>query len=188
MSGWGVTHLGVKSHMCQVHAGGRGGRTPWVGVVINTKESTSVLAGHLAHVHKWYSMGDDLASMSPVSTLRARILKRRRLEMDIIEDRKYVVFRREEPMAGADPAAHIYAAGDAIEDAVVIRTQDLFAAAGLQAYAEVIRTGVALLEQSGSVIADPAVLDGLFEVAEYFESRAQEAADRRAMGECKLPG
>lgn len=101
-----------------------------------------------------------------------------------MDDEKYAVFKREAAQ-WTSTGAH-YNAEEALADACVIRTQDLFAAAGLQAYAEVIRTGVALAEQLGGVHRDD--LDRLFEVAEYFEQRASEAADRRANGESKLPG
>lgn len=73
-----------------------------------------------------------------------------------------------------------------LNDAVVIRTQDVFAAAGLSAYAHQIRGFM-------TIISDPAFVDDfhdlpkLEEIANYFESVAQEAEDRLAIGECKLP-
>ena len=70
-----------------------------------------------------------------------------------------------------------------LEDAVVIRTQDIFAAGGLSAYAHNIRAYI-----GGAFHFIPSeMVEQLLEVADYFASVAQEAEDRLNRGECKVP-
>lgn len=95
-----------------------------------------------------------------------------------MSDEKYIVFKRSEwdstescDLAGLTP----------VEDAVVIRTQDVFAAGGLSAYGHSIRSFTSRMkpDEPGRVELDY--------VANYFFDCAQEADDRLARGECKLP-
>lgn len=95
-----------------------------------------------------------------------------------MKDDKYIVFKLGDAQH-TEFGAH-YNAEEALNDAVVIRTQDVFAAGGLYAYAHVID---AFLHHPMS--EDEA--SGLEEVRDYFLSVAQEAEDRLHRGECKVP-
>lgn len=82
-------------------------------------------------------------------------------------DSKYVVFKKadwealQEESPENDPEAFI------LEDAVVIRLQDIFAESALFAYAASIRTSCEILESTiGDV--DQALVDNLNEIADYF--------------------
>ncbi len=72
----------------------------------------------------------------------------------------------------------------ALDDAVVIRTHDVFAAPGLYAYAQNIQTIIELTEADEY---DEGVWEGLHHVRDYIMDRAAEAERRRANGESKLP-
>lgn len=93
-----------------------------------------------------------------------------------MSDEKYIVFKREvwgrfigtRPVEDQPPT---------VDDAVVIRTQDVFAAAGLSAYAHNIECAMMFVYD----------MEELAKVRDYFRSVAQEAEDRLARGECKLP-
>lgn len=91
-----------------------------------------------------------------------------------MKNEKYIVFKREEyefsRTIGIKPIA--------VEDAVVIRTQDIFAAGGLRAYAVQIDLAMQMI---------PGDQGRLPEIRDYFEAVAQEAEDRKARGEARLP-
>lgn len=78
-----------------------------------------------------------------------------------------------------------------VDDAVVIRTQDVFAAGGLSAYEHQIAQGIAVLQQvredQGTSLIAGDTMKKLQEIRAYFAAVAQEAEDRLARGECKLP-
>lgn len=107
-----------------------------------------------------------------------------------MSDEKYITFKRAEYEEWLQverrfqPSALVHASEpEPINDAVVIRTQDIFAAAGLNAYALNIRTYI------GGVVnfMPEEMVDKLLEVADYFAAVAQEAEDRLVRGECKVP-
>lgn len=86
-------------------------------------------------------------------------------------DEKYVVFKREEfqrwyqtvdSAGGTVPMA--------LDDATVIRGQDLFAGPALHAYAASIAIAVKILANT-----DPDLAKSLRDVADYFSERAAEA-------------
>jgi hypothetical protein len=99
-------------------------------------------------------------------------------------DEKYVVFK----IGDCDevrPGMMCYISGEELKDAVVIRTQDVFAAAGLSAYAHSIRAFATVAWMTND--PSPAIYHRLIEIADYFDSVAQEAEDRLGRGECKVP-
>lgn len=93
-----------------------------------------------------------------------------------MRDDKYMVFKRSEMEAWAyDPDAPSFSnAPKALEDAVVIRTQDLFAASGLYAYAHTIMTHIGLMDTTATGYARAGRLR---EIADYFFDRAREAEE-----------
>jgi hypothetical protein len=86
----------------------------------------------------------------------------------LIDPKKYVVFKREE-----------YAESDEIEpldDCVVIRLQDVFAAGALYTYANSIRTTVEILSQRSPLEnRDVTEIEYLNELADYFMEMAAKA-------------
>lgn len=91
-------------------------------------------------------------------------------------DDKYIVFRRPPEGEPMDP--------NPIPDAVVIRTQDIFAGAALHAYSSSIQTVIELLEEMGEpqnrmhgTPLSTEQLVRLHEVRDYFFERALEADD-----------
>jgi len=64
-----------------------------------------------------------------------------------------------------------------LPDAEVIRHQDLFAAPGLFAYANVIQTGLDLMFPDGPVEATREVRSHLADIRDYFWQAAQESND-----------
>lgn len=90
-------------------------------------------------------------------------------------DTKYVVFKRadwealQQESPESDPEEFI------LEDAVVIRLQDIFAESALFAYAASIRTSCEILEATVTD-PDPALLDNLNEIADYFMSQGELAS------------
>ena len=104
-----------------------------------------------------------------------------------MEDEKYVVFKREDfdRWALALPDTQYGRMPFSLKDAVVIRTQDVFAAAGLSAYAHNIETYLYMLRPIGQLSFD--MDTGVERVLKYFQSVQQEAEDRLEHGECKLP-
>lgn len=90
-------------------------------------------------------------------------------------DSKYIVFKRadwedlqkESPEADYDEFI--------LEDAVVIRLQDIFAESALFAYAASIRTSCEILEATiGDV--DQALVDNLNAISDYFMSCGEQAS------------
>jgi len=113
-------------------------------------------------------------------------------------DSKYTVFKGEAIAAISQDGHELPPVGDA----VVIRTQDVFAAAGLHAYAHNIRTHIALmrsallpdltdsyfaLEATEKLESAGDMIERLEGIATYFEECAQEAEERINRGECKVP-
>lgn len=98
----------------------------------------------------------------------------------MLSDEKYVVFKRAEfenwvkNLAAGEPADKLVAAS-ALGDAVVIRKQDVFAAPGLYAYANVIQTGLDLFFMAG--IHDPEMADRLEVIRDYFADQALDAGN-----------
>lgn len=88
-----------------------------------------------------------------------------------MRDEKYVVFSRTAynnylPSQGEAPPPEI-------EDAVVIRTQDIFAAPALYAYANCISTCIEILSQTDDYPTP--LLTRLREISDYFMDRGDEA-------------
>jgi hypothetical protein len=117
-------------------------------------------------------------------------------------DEKYVVFKREDWQRFIEVEGTMLSAEEPLtplDDAVVIRTQDSFAAAGLSAYAHQIRGFINVCKTPGVEVATydrdngtewfefSNKLKELEAVADYFNSVAQEAEHRLEIGECKLP-
>jgi hypothetical protein len=104
-----------------------------------------------------------------------------------MENEKYVVLKLTDvnafledadygPMMGVRSLVEMCA----LPDAVVIRTQDAFSAAGLSGYAHLVDFAL-----QGDMSEKRR--KHLEVVRNYFHSVAQEAEDRLARGECKLP-
>lgn len=105
-------------------------------------------------------------------------------------DDKYVVLKKADweawitswaPSPTARPGIEL----DALDDAVVIRTQDAFAAAGLGAYLSTLKLGRTLLADQPMV--SDAALSSLERTIDYFAAMVSEAEDRLARGDVKLP-
>jgi hypothetical protein len=94
-----------------------------------------------------------------------------------MDDEKYVVFKKSEWDEAGE--ADVLDALEPLSDAVVIRTQDAFAAAGLSAYWHIILLYTERL--NGHMTPE------LIEVRDYFEWVSREATDRLLRGECSLP-
>jgi len=92
-----------------------------------------------------------------------------------VSDDKYIVFKKEEFDAWFDwlteNITDTFVAPDELEDAVVIRTQDLFAGPALHAYASSIAVVIEVLRQFGHVEQ----ADSLVDVSDYLFQRAEEA-------------
>lgn len=105
---------------------------------------------------------------------------------------KYVVVKREHVKRSSMGAGYLdFQDEDLIEDAVVIRTQDVFAAGGLSAYAHSIRAYTRLLRtmpvsDHEQDLANQ-LANRLEDTAQYFHEVAVEAEDKLARGDCKLP-
>jgi hypothetical protein len=93
-------------------------------------------------------------------------------------DEKYLVYKREEYEAwlNQDSDGPALRRPEPLKDAVVIRTQDIFAAAGLSAYTHTLAV---LIKRAG----DPSLLP----VLDYFRAVTQEAEDRFERGDVKAP-
>lgn len=98
-----------------------------------------------------------------------------------MSDEKYVVIKAEDLVPTDSDGLYILKKSSILSDAVVIRTQDVFAAGGLSAYGHAIRSYTSRMKSD-----EPGRLE-LDLVANYFFDCAQEADDRLARGECKLP-
>jgi hypothetical protein len=94
----------------------------------------------------------------------------------MIRDEKYIVFKRDDwnqsRSAGGAPAQEV-------TDAVVIRTQDIFAGPALHGYAAAISIATKILTEDGW----PETAGRLQAIADYFHERAVEADE----GPRKIP-
>lgn len=101
-----------------------------------------------------------------------------------MQDEKYVVFKKSDIdlvlLQDLMESNTTVSLPVPIDDAVVIRTQDIFAAGGLSAYAHQINVFLqhAMSEDDASALE---------EIRDYFLGVAQEAEDRMHRGECKVP-
>lgn len=99
-------------------------------------------------------------------------------------DTKYRVFKLGEAVFDEHRGSYVFVEGDALDDAVVIRTHDIFASAGLYAYAYNIHTWceVERLDLAGTPRHQEAErfdrLDRAIAIADYFIERAYEAEAR----------
>lgn len=94
-------------------------------------------------------------------------------------DEKYVVFKKDEF------EQFLVDCGDgcrpeALEDAVVIRTQDVYAGPALHAYAGAVLSAAEMREGDS-------VRDDLVRIADYFHDRAVEADDARRTNRASVP-
>lgn len=122
------------------------------------------------------------------------------------KDDKYIVISRERAegvtvfMPGGNLLGSIEYANKVTEydfildDAVVIRTSDVFAVSGLYAYAHTITTHIELLGDllnfASEEVDKPRIesmMKSLTEIADYFHDRALEAERKRAEGRVKVP-
>lgn len=99
---------------------------------------------------------------------------------------KYVVFKRDEfnDFLKHEPNAGI---PNPVSDAAVMRTQDIFCAAGATAYANAIQLAVELHVQSGNGFLEDEQLENLYAARDYFFQVAREAEYRAQRLEAKLP-
>jgi len=105
-----------------------------------------------------------------------------------MKNEKYVVFKADDWAYFMEQEGSMLSIAEPpqpLDDAVVIRTQDMFAAAGLSAYAHNIRLAMELWRGDGQY-APSSILD-LRDTADYFMDCSREAEDRLARGDCKLP-
>jgi hypothetical protein len=100
-----------------------------------------------------------------------------------MENSKYVVFARDHYRQWMDewPEVNPEEEPREIEDAVVIRRQDVFAASALFSYANSIRTATEIMEleragRGGERGPVDEVVDRLNEIADYFMRQAEEAS------------
>jgi hypothetical protein len=100
-----------------------------------------------------------------------------------MEDSKYVVFHREYHRQWMDewPEVNPEEEPREIEDAVVIRRQDVFAASALFSYANSIRTATEIMEmeraaRGGDRTDLDEMVDRLNEIADYFVGQAELAS------------
>lgn len=92
--------------------------------------------------------------------------------MEIDRD-KYIVFKRDSLTAVNLAVIERYA----LDDAVVIRKQDVFAEAGLRAYASSILTCVEIIQQLPADGTEQALQD-LMELADFIHGEADDAHRR----------
>lgn len=96
-------------------------------------------------------------------------------------DEKYIVFKRSEFDLVFRRSDRNELEAIALPDAVVIRTQDIFAGPALHVYASSMAITVAT--RTNWSLAD----ENLQSIADYFYERANEADEARANGAAKLP-
>lgn len=89
-----------------------------------------------------------------------------------MKDEKYLVFKRDEFIERHGTGKLV----EALDDAVVIRKQDIFAGPALHAYASSIQTAIEVVETSGAEFNRRARAK-LYEVRDYFFQQALEADD-----------
>lgn len=98
-----------------------------------------------------------------------------------IDRSKYVVFKRDDMIGMLNEAqAPVEVTGTLLamrlEDAVVIRKKDIFAASALYSYATAVHSAIELLEvMQAGVVVDESVLEHLAELADYFAGEADHA-------------
>lgn len=94
-------------------------------------------------------------------------------------DSKYVVFRREVWEARSEKSGLSMLSGDIIDDAVVIRRQDVFAPPALDAYANMIQAAITIFTDTGGFIPgvdpEPPAIARLREIADYFHEQSELA-------------
>lgn len=95
-------------------------------------------------------------------------------------DEKYVVFRRRDWDA-REGEGDLMNLPEPLDDAVVIRTCDVFAPAGLHAYAHLVHFAVELANFPPNITAN------LEATRDYFLERAHEADERFRRRDCKYP-
>lgn len=99
-----------------------------------------------------------------------------------VRDEKFVVFRRDDYARVLDDGIDLHdLARLALGDAVVIRTTDVYASAGLYAYAANIQTVLELCQLA------PDVRKHQENVRDYFTDRADEADELRRRRMAKMP-
>lgn len=96
-----------------------------------------------------------------------------------MQDEKYIVFKKDEFEKWFEWAADMTERlPDPVDDAVVIRMQDIFAAPALDAYAATIQT---VIECAAYTAHDAPVIKRLQPIADYFHTQAAKSwsLDRR---------
>lgn len=94
---------------------------------------------------------------------------------------KYIVFKKAEwdDKVGWSPMFDI---PEPVEDAVVIRRQDVFAPPALDAYANAIQTAVEVMSGFGITPGGSSPIDQLRDIADYFHDQAAKAwAEQRKL-------
>jgi len=117
-----------------------------------------------------------LADVDPLKDDKFLVLKRSELEQMLLELGLSAVHDEMHPADWAVDTIEAYA----LNDAVVIRTQDTFSGPALHAYASTI----ALV---ADVTSNPALTERLQHVADYFADRAREADIHTYEKTAKLP-
>lgn len=106
----------------------------------------------------------------------------------MVPDDKYVVLKKGDTHDNLGASGvRCYNEEDILEDAVVIRTQDVFAEAGLRAYAATIDSAREILRMSGLPQVGGVTDAELMEISDYFLDRAAEAGIIRANFNSKVP-
>jgi hypothetical protein len=92
---------------------------------------------------------------------------------------KYIVHKRAEWDRWCDGIDAVHTWPSEIDDAVVIRRQDVFAGPGLYSYANAVQTGIEVLdlEHPGRPGALTLRLERLEEIRDYFAEQAQLATE-----------
>lgn len=97
----------------------------------------------------------------------------------MINPNKYIVLKR----ADLSPRVLDRVEIDALEDAVVIRKRDIFAEAGLNAYASSVQTVIEILRTNEFIVGDDTI-EHLQDIADYFHG---EAAESRQLNNRHIP-
>lgn len=99
-----------------------------------------------------------------------------------MNDEKYIVFKRKEFITKmnalrleVDQSIVSHIQSGAIDDAVVIRRQDVFAPPALDAYANSITIVIEVLKKSNPDITTEGLIKGLRDAADYFHEQARES-------------
>lgn len=94
----------------------------------------------------------------------------------VVEDDKYVVFKRDEFNEWLDGDRKDRDLPRYLDDAVVIRRQDVFAAPALDAYANCISAAVQVMKLGGTEYSNGQARR-LQNVADYFQAQAEAARE-----------